>query len=242
MLGCQDFCGYYDWSFAYLRKQFGPDAAPALWGDIKLAQEHYTKAGLAKGLRGLYEVWCGTGEDEQFDWSFILDEAGNVLRWDMKQCPSKGFLLQNDLHGDEDYCDHCMGWIVPMLQAMGGEIVAHEHNHAGQCWAEIRMKERASGSLCGHDDDITQDPLWQRGSIERWEADVKLPVLPAAGHASDPVEVIRDWFRDAASLTVLGRGPSACDAWTQGQGPGPTIVTDPTYATRDVYAGEPCGV
>ena len=26
MLGCQDFCGYYDWTFHYMRRHFGQEA------------------------------------------------------------------------------------------------------------------------------------------------------------------------------------------------------------------------
>ena len=48
----------------------------------------------------------------------------------MHECPSKGFLIQNGLVQYRDYCDHCMGWIGPvMLKA--GFVVDHEHNHLG---------------------------------------------------------------------------------------------------------------
>ena len=75
------------------------------------------RAGLRGPLRGLYKTWVGTGEEENCDWTFTLDEEKNVLRWDMRECPSKGFLIRHDLNADEDYCNHCMGWIIPMLEA-----------------------------------------------------------------------------------------------------------------------------
>jgi hypothetical protein len=46
-------------------------------------------------------------------------------------------LLRNGLHAYHDYCDHCMGWIGPMLK-QAGFVVDHEHNHCGQCWWEMR--------------------------------------------------------------------------------------------------------
>jgi hypothetical protein len=55
----------------------------------------------------------------------------------MHECPSKGFLIRNGLGAYHDYCDHCMGWIGPMLKR-AGFAVDHEHNHRGQCWWEIR--------------------------------------------------------------------------------------------------------
>lgn len=242
MLGCQDFCGYYDWSFGYVRKHKDIDAVHKLWADISIAQQHYTDAGMTDGLRGLYDTWCGTAVDEHFDWSFTLDEAGNTLRWDMKQCPSKGFLIDNDLHSDEDYCDHCMGWIIPVADQIGAEVVAHEHNHAGQCWGHLRMKGQPSKAFEGHADDITADPLWQRGHIDRWENDVKLPVIPEASPANDAVDVIRHWFADVKAITVLGQGPGATDHWTAQHTTDSVIVTDATYATKDVYADSPCAI
>lgn len=243
MLGAQDFCGYYDWTFSYLRQHIDPGAAHRLWAEaISKAQQHYTDAGRAHGLRGLYETWVHTGEDEHCDWTFTLDEKKNVLRWDMRQCPSKGHLIENDLYADEDYCDHCMGWIKPVLEAIGGEMVVHEHNHCGQCWGEMRLNDKPYESLAGLECDITHDPRWQRGFIERWERNVKLPLLEQVSASSDPVDVVRAWFAQDTAITVLGRGPSAADHWTRQQDLRGVIVTDPTYATRDVYGGEPRGV
>src|SRR5438128_8368535 len=104
MLGCQDFCGYYDWTFHHVRQRYGQQAVHELWakaigGD---SQDHYLRAAQRAGLRGLYEVWTQTGKDEKCDWTFTLDEERNVLRWDMRQCPSKGFLINNNLNADED--------------------------------------------------------------------------------------------------------------------------------------------
>jgi hypothetical protein len=141
MLGCQDFCGYYDWSFHHVRRRFGQAAVELLWreaigGD---SQKHYSDPAAETGLGALYKAWVNTGEDEQCDWTFTLDEEKNVLRWDMRECPSKGFLVKNDLQADEDYCNHCMGWIIPMLEGIGAEIVEHEQRSA--------MEPRVSRSL-----------------------------------------------------------------------------------------------
>lgn len=243
MLGSHDFCGYYDWTFHYLRHRVSSEAVYRLWSEaISKAQQHYTAAGKARGLRGLYETWVETGNDEGCDWTFTLDEQKNTLRWDMRQCPSKGFLINNDLYADEDYCDHCMGWMKSVLRVVGGEIVAHEHNHCGQCWGEMRMKDKPSQTLAGLDCDITQDSRWQRGYIDRWNEGMKLPLFNEVSASSASVEVLRKWFTGDRRLVVLGRGPSAKDAWTRDHISETVIVTDPTYVTRDVYAGEPRGV
>ncbi len=242
MLGCQDFCGYYDWTFHYLRRKFGQEAVHKFWIQaIALdSQSHYAAAGLERGLAGLYDTWVKTGVEEKCDWTFTLDEAKNVLRLDMRECPSKGFLLKNDRNADEDYCDHCIGWIDPALQSIGAEVASHEHNHCGQCWWEMRMKDRPHESLFV-DVDIRKDIRWQRGFLDRWREGVALPVL-ARQAPTDPCDVLRDWFSGTDQLTVLGRGPSALDSWTIGRIGDAVIVTDPTYATHDVYEGEPLGV
>ena len=164
MLGCHDFCGHYDWTFHYVSRRWGRVAVELLWREAigRDSQRHYFESAVEGGLRGLYETWTKTGQDERCDWTFTLDEEKNVLRWDMRECPSKGYLIQNDLNADEDYCNHCMGWTIPLLESVGVEIVEHEHNHCGQCWATMRMKDRPSQPLTV-DGDIRNDPRWRRG-------------------------------------------------------------------------------
>ena len=51
---------------------------------------------------------------------------------EMTDCPSRGFLLRNGLEFSGDYCNHCIGWIGPMMRS-AGHGVRHAHNHQGQC-------------------------------------------------------------------------------------------------------------
>jgi hypothetical protein len=166
MLGCHDFCGYYEWTFHHIRQTFGQRGVHEFWAGAIAAdsQQAYADAAMRARLRGLLEVWTKTGQDEHCDWSFTLDEQKNALRWDMRQCPSKGFLIESDLNADEDYCDHCMGWIVPLLQRAGAEVAGHQHNHRGQCWGEMRIKGVPYTPL-ELADDIRNDPRWQHGYL-----------------------------------------------------------------------------
>jgi hypothetical protein len=210
MLGCHDFCGYYEWTFHFIRREFGDVAVRRFWSDgIGLdSQRHYLELGRATGLKGLFDAWAHTGEDEQCDWTFTLDEKKNVLRWDMRKCPSKGFLLQNDLNADEDYCDHCIGWESAMLGELGYEMIRHEHNHSGQCWGEMTVRGSNPPEL-QLDCDIRKDPRWNDGYVDGFSRHVKLPVLNSPRHQPDS-----DWHSllaqklTAPRLVVLGRGPS----------------------------------
>ena len=207
MLGCQDFCGYYEWTFHYLRRNFGQAALEKYWAQAIAAdsQQHYIRAGSEKGLRGLYESWFKTGIDEHCEWTVTLDDERNLLRLDMRECPSKGFLLNNDLNADEDYCDHCIGWIGPALNKVGAEVVAHEHNHCGQCWWEMRMKDEQY-PLVDVSADIRKDPRWRNGYLDRFEHQTKSPIAGPEPHA-DPCETITNWFRKFDRIMIAGSHP-----------------------------------
>jgi len=204
MLGCQDFCGYYEWTFHFLRRKFGQEGVDKFWREAIAAdaQSHYITAGQQSALRGLYECWSHTGDSEQCNWTVSLDEARNHLRLDMRECPSKGFLLKNDLNADEDYCDHCIGWIGPALAVLDAEVVAHEHNHCGQCWWQIAMKGQASDAP-RLDADIRRDARWQHGYLDRFEHSVRTNTHSSHDDANLIVS-IESLFADASEVLVLG--------------------------------------
>lgn len=205
MLGCHDFCGHYEWTFHYIRRRWGDDALRRYWAEAIGAesQRHYTDGAVRAGLRGLYDAWTKTGVEEVCDWTFTLDEAKNVLRCDMRKCPSKGFLTDNDLNADEDYCDHCLGWMVPLLEKVGVEVIEQEHNHVGQCWCTMRAKDRPSEPL-DLDIDIRKDPRWNHGYLHRWETDHAAPLLPSVSESPDAADALLAWFARYSAATVLG--------------------------------------
>jgi hypothetical protein len=204
MLGCHDFCGYYDWTFHFVRRRWGPEAVARLWAEAigGESQGHYAQAARQAGLAGLYRCWVKTGQEEACDWTFTLDEDRNELRWDMRQCPSKGFLLAHDLNADEDYCDHCMGWMIPLLAQVGVEVSRHEHNHCGQCWGTMRLADRPSQPL-PVEADIRRDPRWMLGYRDRWEHNRKQPLAPGGSDTCDPCQLLVDWFAGADCLAIV---------------------------------------
>jgi hypothetical protein len=204
MLGCHDFCGYYDWTFHHVRSTFGDAAVRSLWSEAigDEAQQHYAKAACTNGLRGLLNVWNQTGDEEHCDWTFTFEEENNILRWDMRQCPSKGFLLDNDLHADEDYCDHCIGWIAPLLAKHGLEFAGHEHNHRGQCWGEMRVRGKPYQPL-ELPGDIRNDARWRHGFIDRFDA--------AGRTSTDAAEAIEGCSAIVIDEEYVNRRPP-CDA------------------------------
>jgi hypothetical protein len=147
MIGCYDFCGHYEWTFAWLERQGGEAAVRDYWrtaiaGD---SQQHASELIRSKGFAGMARYWGHTLAEESPEHGFTIARSPSVFRIDLHDCPSKGFLVRNGLAQYHDYCDHCIGWIGPMMHAAGFKI-DHEHNHRGQCWWEFRPTDDADSA------------------------------------------------------------------------------------------------
>lgn len=147
MIGCYDFCGHYEWTFGWFERTGGHALVRAYWHEaINLdSQAHARDLIKAEGFAGMLKYWGHTLTEESPELGFTITPGKDVFRIDFHQCPSRGFLLRNDLKQYRDYCDHCMGWTGPMLKECGYTI-DHEHNHRGQCWWEVRP----AGTPGGH--------------------------------------------------------------------------------------------
>ena len=146
MIGCYDFCGHYDWTFDWLERVGGHALVRDYWNEAisQDSQRHARGFIQREGLAGMARYWGHTLSEESPELGFSITQASGVFRLDIAACPSKGFLLRNGLEGHRDYCDHCMGWIGPMMRDHGF-VIDHEHNHLGQCWWEIRPADAAGG-------------------------------------------------------------------------------------------------
>lgn len=172
MIGCYDFCGHYEWTFGWLEQQGGHDLVRAYWDEaISIdSQRHAAELIIGQGIVGMKKYWHHTLEEEAAD--HVMTATDEVYRIDMHQCPSKGFLIRNGLDQYRDYCDHCMGWIGPMMKK-AGFVIDHEHNHCGQCWWEMRRAEDASpasdpGELSGKND-VRLLPTWKSEHTDHYE-------------------------------------------------------------------------
>jgi hypothetical protein len=176
MMGCYDFCGHYEWTFDWLEQAGGKPLLRAFWeeGISKDSQLHARELIARRGFEGMKEYWGHTLAEESPGLGFALTHVPGVFRIDISDCPSKGFLVRNGLKQYSDYCDHCIGWIGPMMRD-AGFVVDHEHNHCGQCWWEMRSvaAERASlaAGAIGENKDVRLAPNWlpAEGTIDRYE-------------------------------------------------------------------------
>jgi hypothetical protein len=178
MLGCYDFCGHYEWTFEWLRQQGGESLVHAYWdqaihGD---SQQHAQALIRQQGIAGMAQYWGHTLDHEGA--GYATSSSPHAFRIDMYACPSKGFLLRNGLHQYHDYCDHCLGWIGPMMKETGF-TVDHEHNHGGQCWWVMRP-------VC--DSEVADGEPAERERLQPETLDVR---QTAAWKRSGPIDVFR---------------------------------------------------
>lgn len=163
MLGAYDFCGHYEWTFQWLDQKGGHDLVRAYWLEAisKDSQLHARDLIFNEGFEGMLKYWGHTLLEESPAQEFSMSHNEKCIRIDMHDCPSKGFLLRNNLEQYRDYCDHCMGWIGPML-GEAGYVIDHQHNHCGQCWWEIRKADDVTtpsklGEFCDKDVRLMQN-------------------------------------------------------------------------------------
>lgn len=147
MIGSYDYCGHYEWTFDWLERIGGHALVRDYWQTAisEDSQRHAREAIREGGFVGMAKYWGHTLTEESPDLGFSIAKTADVFRIDISDCPSKGFLLRNGLEQYHDYCDHCIGWIGPMMRN-AGFVIDHEHNHCGQCWWEMRP----AGAPPGH--------------------------------------------------------------------------------------------
>lgn len=165
MIGCYDFCAHYEWTFSWLERVGGHALVKSYWDEAinHDSQRHARDLILSGGFDGMAAYWGHTLAEESPSLEFTMTQKPDVFRIDMHDCPSKGFLLRNGLQSYDDYCDHCIGWIGPLMREAGFAI-DHEHNHCGQCWWEYRATgtpggHSAPGAVAGNND-VRLKPGW----------------------------------------------------------------------------------
>jgi hypothetical protein len=109
MIGAQDFIGFFDWTFEYLRRHFGEAGVTEFFEDTLVHKLNVDALILfkEKGLEGMAEYWgyaFGVGPKTKLTDKFF--------RFEMHDCPSRGYLIEKGQEAYHDFCEHCMGWIT----------------------------------------------------------------------------------------------------------------------------------
>ncbi len=145
MISCTEFIPSYSELFKYLEELGGYDAVLTYWNensDTNLAEMLGKKVD-GKGIRGCWDYWSKSLNEEACDFRMELDEVEGTFSIDMRKCPSRGML--NSLTYMEpyyDYCKHCEVIYARQLEKYG--ILPHISDWSridkAQCYLSFKIK------------------------------------------------------------------------------------------------------
>ena len=141
MISSNEFILFYNEIFKYLHKNYGKKAVESLWDGI---EDTYCKRIdeiiHEKGLKGMYEYWSKTLEEEGGRYHLTLDSSHFVL--DMHCCPSMGKLLNTHVEPYEDYCGHCPALYKDVIEKNGFKVDYYIINRSkGECRMHVSKIE-----------------------------------------------------------------------------------------------------
>jgi len=117
MIPSDHFVRFYNEVFRYL-DGLGGSELEKYWLEISRHQElHCLDLFRGKGLKGMYEYWEHIRIEENADMTLALHD--DHLHIAMNGCPSLAKVMDNDAGAFIKYCDHCPGWVAPLMQKCG---------------------------------------------------------------------------------------------------------------------------
>ena len=121
MLPSDHFVRFYNEVFKYLDKK-GESHLEKYWLEVSRHQEmHCLDLFKEKSLQGMYDYWEHIRIEENCDMTLSLSE--NCMNLKMDGCPSLSKVIDNDASPSPRYCDHCPGWVGPMIRKSGHYII-----------------------------------------------------------------------------------------------------------------------
>ena len=121
MISCTEFIPAYSQLFDLMEELGGFQAVKDYWECIaKEGLRELESLVRAHGLRGCFEYWSHTLNEEAADFTMTLDEEAGVFTIEMRHCPSKGRLLDfKHIRPYPNYCWHCDLLYRRVLEKMG---------------------------------------------------------------------------------------------------------------------------
>ncbi len=117
MIPSDHFVRYYNEVFKALY-ELGREHLVAYWRELgRLQSIELAERFREGGLQACYDYCQRIHEEENCEAEITLTE--DYLESRMIRCPSLSKVLDNDAEPFELYCDHCMGWVQPVMEAAG---------------------------------------------------------------------------------------------------------------------------
>jgi hypothetical protein len=121
MIPSDHFTRFYNEVFKFL-ESWGEEALTAYWLEISKSQSMLTLDLFREnGMEGMRQYWEHIRIEENCDMDLDLNDDRLELR--MNVCPSLSKIQDNDAEPMERYCDHCAGWIGPIMDKLGYHLV-----------------------------------------------------------------------------------------------------------------------
>lgn len=123
MIPCTEFIPAYSELFKFLESLGGKKAVVEFWEYLSdNFLDNLRELAQRKGLRGCWEYWSHTLNEEAADFTMELDPQAGEFRITMEHCPSMGRLLETEhIQPYRDYCEHCDLLYRRVLEPLGYE-------------------------------------------------------------------------------------------------------------------------
>ena len=145
MISCTEFIPAYSELFKTLEDLGGARAVEDFWND--LSDRFLTNLRTEvekKGIRGCWDYWTHTLNEEAADFTLELDEEEGLFRILMHHCPSKGRLLEFDhVVPYHDYCRHCDVLYRRVLEPLGYDVDL-DLSECGEARCTFTVRRRGS--------------------------------------------------------------------------------------------------
>ena len=126
MIPSDHFVRYYNEVFKAL-EELGREHLVAYWRELgRLQTEKLGERFRKGGHQACYDYWKVIEEEENCGAQLTLTD--DYFEFRMDACPSLGKVLDNDAAPCLFYCDHCMGWIEPVMNYAGLYAVMDMHS------------------------------------------------------------------------------------------------------------------
>ena len=142
MISCTEFIPAYSELFKFLHERGGKEEVVKFW---EYLSDHFLgnlKSLVEKnGIRGCWEYWSHTLNEEAADFTLELDEEAGTFEIQMHHCPSMRRLLELEhVEAYPFYCEHCDTLYRRALEPLGYEYdIDLSKCHEATC--AIRVKE-----------------------------------------------------------------------------------------------------
>jgi len=139
MIPSDHFVRFYNEVFKALETR-GREHLVAYWRELgRLQSLVLAERFRTGGLQAAYDYWQVIFKEENCRGHAKLTEDCLELRLDY--CPSLSKVLDNDAAPCRSYCDHCMGWVEPVMER-AGLYAAHDIESRTEPHCSLRVFRR----------------------------------------------------------------------------------------------------